>query len=295
MILGPDGDTAVAVGEVHTPIYPRSSNKPWQTVTLLRSGFAPTSAEELAIATASHEGESDHVELVEELLLRHGLDEDQLRCPADLPSNELARAELLAAGELPRPIYMNCSGKHAAMLATCLANDWPLDSYLEPTHPLQLAVVETLGSISGDVDAELGIDGCGLPIVPLSLTHLARAFARLVTAEPDSPERAVANAIREHPYLISGTGKDDARLMPVVPGLVSKAGAEGVYAGALPDGSAFALKIEDGHERARLPLAAALLHRMGAEWTEDLAALASQPVLGGGVRVGTVRAIPGVF
>lgn len=82
---------------------------------------------------------------------------------------------------------MNCSGKHAAMLATCLANDWPLDSYLEPTHPLQLAVVETLGSISGDVDAELGIDGCGLPIVPLSLTHLARAFARLVTAEPDSP------------------------------------------------------------------------------------------------------------
>ncbi|TQC46196.1 asparaginase [Rhodococcus sp. WS4] len=295
VILRADGEIALTLGEVHTPIYPRSSNKPWQAVTMLRNGFEPSSSEELAIATASHEGESDHIELVERLLARYGLDEDLLRCPADLPSNELARAELLAAGELPRPVYMNCSGKHAAMLATCLANDWPLDSYLEPTHPLQLAVVETLGSISGDVDAELGIDGCGLPIVPLSLTHLARAFARLVTAEPDSPELAVADAVREHPYLVSGTGKDDARLMPVVPGLLSKAGADGVYAGALPDGSAFALKIDDGHERARLPLAAALLHRMGAEWTEDLAALASQPVLGGGVRVGTVRAIPGVF
>ncbi|MFZ2172537.1 MAG: asparaginase, partial [Rhodococcus sp. (in: high G+C Gram-positive bacteria)] len=270
VILRPDGDTALALGEVHTPIYPRSSNKPWQAVTMLRNGFRPDSSEELAIATASHQGESDHIELVEQLLARHGLDEDLLRCPADLPADELARAELLAAGELPRPIYMECSGKHAAMLATCLANDWPLDSYFEPTHPLQLAVVEALGSFSGEIDAELGIDGCGLPIVPLSLTHLARAFAGLVTAPTGSPERAVADAVREHPYLVSGTGRDDARLMPVAPGLLSKTGADGVYAGALPDGSAFALKIDDGHERARLPLAAALVHKMGAEWTEDL-------------------------
>ncbi|AOW95008.1 asparaginase [Rhodococcus sp. WMMA185] len=294
VILRADGEIALSLGEVHTPIYPRSSNKPWQAVTMLRNGFDPASSEELAIATASHEGESDHIELVEQLLVRHGLDGSQLRCPSDLPSNELARAELLAAGELPRPVYMNCSGKHAAMLATCMINDWPTDSYLEPTHPLQLAIVETLGSISGDVDVELGIDGCGLPIVPLSLTHLARAFARLVTAETDSPELAVADAIREHPYLVSGSGKDDARLMPAVPGLLTKAGADGVYAGALPNGSAFALKIDDGHERARLPLATALLRHMGVRWTEDLAALASQPVLGGGVRVGTVCAIPGV-
>lgn len=295
VVLQSDGEIALTLGETHTPMYPRSANKPWQAVTMLRNGFVPASSEELAIATASHEGEADHVELVEQLLARYGVDENQLQCPAQLPSNELARAELLAAGQLPRPVYMNCSGKHAAMLATCLTNDWPLESYLEPTHPLQLAVADTFAAISGDSDVEFGIDGCGLPIVPLSLTHLARSFSLLATSAPGSPERAVADAIREHPYLISGTGTDDSRLMPAVAGLVSKIGAEGVYAGALPDGAAFALKIDDGHERARLPLAAAVLHRMGAEWTEDLASLASQPVLGGGVRVGTIRAIPGIF
>ncbi len=85
VILRADGEIALTLGEVHTPIYPRSSNKPWQAVTMLRNGFEPSSSEELAIATASHEGESDHIELVERLLARYGLDEDQLRCPADLP------------------------------------------------------------------------------------------------------------------------------------------------------------------------------------------------------------------
>ncbi|MFD4367235.1 asparaginase [Rhodococcus sp. NPDC058521] len=290
-----DGEPTLTLGETHTPIYPRSANKPLQAVALLRNGFVPQSTEELAIATASHSGESDHIELVERILGRYGLTADLLRCPAELPLDELARAELLAAGELPQPIYMGCSGKHAAMLATCVVNDWPLDSYLEPSHPLQKAVVATFAAISGEADPELGIDGCGLPIVPLSLTHLARLYSTLVTAEPDSPERAVADSAREHPHLLSGTGRSEARLMPTVPGLFCKSGADGIYAGALPDGSAFAVKIEDGHERALLPVAAALAHHMGAVWTEDLAALASLPVLGGGVRVGTIRAIPGIF
>jgi L-asparaginase II len=280
---------------VHTPIYPRSSNKPMQAVALLRSGFAPHSTEELAIASASHEGETAHVELVEALLSRVGLDETHLQCPPDLPANELARAEVLTSGKPRRAVYMNCSGKHAAMLAACAANGWPTDSYLDPGHPLQRTVIETVAELSGEPETELGIDGCGLPIIPLSLTNLARAFSRLVTAAPGSPERSVADAIRAHPHVISGTGRDDARLMPAVPGLLCKAGADGIHAGALPDGTAFAFKIDDGHERARLPLTAALLHRLGVTWTEDHAALASQPVLGGGARVGTIRAVPGVF
>lgn len=295
VVLSPDGGVQLALGEVYTPIYPRSSNKPLQAVAMLRSGFTPENTAELAIAAASHEGESEHVELIEELLERSGFDEDDLLCPADLPGNELARAEVLVAGRPPRTVYMNCSGKHAAMLATCAVNGWPTDSYLDAAHPLQCAVIDTIGELTGEQETELGIDGCGLPIVPVSLTNLATAFSRLVTAHPDTPERAVADAIRAHPYLVSGTEKDDARLMPAVPGLLCKAGADGVHAGALPDGTAFAFKIDDGHERARLPLAAALLHRIGVQWTEDHAALAHQPVLGGGIRVGTVRAIPGVF
>ncbi|MGC5163984.1 asparaginase [Rhodococcus sp. DT1] len=296
IVLDPQGEVVVSLGEVHTPIYPRSSNKPLQAVAMLRSGFVPRSSAELAIATASHEGETEHVELVEKLLTAHGFGEQDLQCPEDLPGNELARAEVLAAGRAPRAAYMNCSGKHAAMLAVCAARGWDTGTYLDPHHPLQESVVATIADLTGDIeDADLGIDGCGLPIVPVPLINLARAYARLATAESGTPERAVADAIREHPFLISGTGKDDLSLMRAVPGLLCKAGADGVHAGALPDGTSFAFKIDDGHERARLPLSSALLHRLGVGDAEVLATLASQPVSGGGVRVGTVRAVPGVF
>ncbi|MER2224480.1 MAG: asparaginase, partial [Rhodococcus sp. (in: high G+C Gram-positive bacteria)] len=135
VILGADGEVVVGLGEIHTPIYPRSANKPLQAVAALRNGFAPTSPEELAVASSSHAGEADHIELVAALLARYQLGVDQLQCPSDLPGNELARAELIAAGELPSPIYMTCSGKHSAMLATCVVNDWPLETYMEPSHP----------------------------------------------------------------------------------------------------------------------------------------------------------------
>lgn len=304
IVLAPDGEVLISLGEVHTPIYPRSSNKPLQAVALLRAGFVPRDTAELAIATASHEGEADHVEAVERVLSDAGFTDEDLRCPADLPGNELARAELLAAGRPPRPIYMNCSGKHAAMLATCAVNGWETDGYLDAGHPLQRTVTETILELTGDIeDTDLGIDGCGLPIVPIPLFNLARAYSRLVTAEAGTPERAVADAVREHPFLISGTGKDDLKLMRAVNGLLCKAGADGVHAGALPDGTSFAFKIDDGHERARLPLTATLLHRLAAGPasnsttfdTERLAVLSCAPVLGGGVRVGTVRAVPGVF
>ena len=299
VVLRPDGAPDLELGAVHTPIYPRSANKPMQALTLLRNGFEPEDAEELAIATASHEGEPRHVELVKRLLDRHGLTEDQLLCPPDLPANEFARAAVVhSGGARSRRIYMNCSGKHAAMLATCRINDWPLQNYLDPGHPLQLAVLETIADLTGEPEADLGIDGCGLPIVPVSLTNLALAYARFVTAAPGTPERRLADAVRADPFLVSGSGKDDLTLMSAVPGLLSKSGADGVHAGALPDGTAFAWKVDDGSERPRLPLTVALLHRIGVDWDEecdDWADLAARPVLGGGARVGTIRAIPGLF
>lgn len=295
VVLDPAGDVLLSLGEVHSPTYPRSASKPLQCAALLRAGFVPADDREIAIATSSHSGEPAHLAVLTNLLARAGVTESQLLCPPDLPMDESARARILGSGGHPRRIFMPCSGQHAAMLATCVARGWPLGGHLDPAHPLQEAIVDTVTGLAGEAESDLGIDGCGLPIVPLSLAALARASTRMVTAEPGSPERAVADAMREHPWLVSGTDRDDLRLMSTVPGLVCKSGADGVHLGALPDGTAFAIKIDDGHQRAVLPLAAALLHRIGVARSEELAALASRPVFGGQTRVGTVRAVPGVL
>ncbi|WP_328408794.1 asparaginase [Nocardia sp. NBC_00403] len=294
VIVGSDGEPTLALGEVHLPIFPRSTNKPMQAITLLRNGFEPLDDAELAIATASHYGEPDHVALVRRLLDRFGFDEKALACPPDLPSGEQARAAALAGSVEPSPVFMNCSGKHAAMLATCAVNGWPTTGYLDEAHPLQQSVIATITDLTGEPETDLGIDGCGLPIIPVSLVNLARAFATMATADPEAPERRVADAIRAHPRVISGTNAPDLLIMQATPGLVCKIGADGVHAGALPDGTAFAYKIDDGHDRARIPLTLAILHRMGVEWTDAHAELAAPAVLGGGARVGVIRAIPGV-
>ncbi|WP_280494268.1 asparaginase [Nocardia asiatica] len=294
VMLDATGEPTRELGEVHSPIFPRSTNKPMQAITLLRSGFEPIDDAELAVATASHYGEPDHIALVRRLLDRFGFADSALACPADLPYDERARAALLAGGQPPHPLYMNCSGKHAAMLATCAVNGWPTEGYQEQSHPLQRAVLATVAELTGEPEADLGIDGCGLPIIPVSLINLARVFSTMATAAPGTPERRVADAIRAHPRVISGTNAPDLLVMLATPGLVCKIGADGVHAGALPDGSAFAYKIEDGHDRARMPLTLAILHRMGIEWTDAHAELAAPAVLGGGARVGVIRAIPGV-
>lgn len=295
VILGTDGEPTLSLGEVHVPIYPRSSNKPMQAITLLRNGFEPIDDEELAIATASHFGEPDHIALVQRLLDRFGFDEKALECPPDWPHADRARAAAMSASAEPRPIYMNCSGKHAAMLATCTINGWPTEGYLNEAHPLQQAVIATITELTGEPETDLGIDGCGLPIIPVSLVNLARAFGAIATAAPGSPERRVADAARAHPRVISGTDGPDLLTMRATPELFCKIGADGVHAGALPDGTAFAYKIDDGHDRARMPLTLAILQRMGVEWTDAHTALAALPVLGGGARVGVIRAIPGVL
>ncbi|MEU2031586.1 asparaginase [Nocardia amamiensis] len=294
VVLDAEGEPTLALGEVHLPIFPRSTNKPMQAITMLRNGFEPLDDAELAIATASHYGEPDHIALVRRLLDRFGFSEASLACPPDLPFDERARAAALSDGQQPHPIYMNCSGKHAAMLATCAVNGWPTEGYFDQAHPLQRAVIATVADLTGEPESDLGIDGCGLPIIPVSLVNLAKVFATMATAEPGTAERRVADAVRAHPRVISGTNGPDLLAMRVTPGLVCKIGADGVHAGSLPDGSSFAYKIDDGHDRARMPLTLAILHRMGIEWSDAHAELAAPAVLGGGARVGVIRAIPGV-
>lgn len=285
VLLAPDGSVRRAVGEVGSPMLPRSANKPGQAVAMLRAGLAPADPGDLAVATASHNGEPGHVAQVRGLLAGHGLTEDDLRCPADLPLHAPSARAVLADGGGPARVLMNCSGKHAAMLATCRARGWPTGSYLEAEHPLQQQVAATLAELAGEPVTATVVDGCGAPQHALSLTGLARVLARIATAPAGTAEHRVAAAMRAHPFLVAGTGREDTRLMSAVPGLVCKVGAEGVHAGALPDGGAFAVKIDDGSGRGRLPVAAAALRELGVP-TGQLTGLDAEPVRGGGDLVG---------
>ena len=283
VLLATDGSTR-SVGTTDQVIFPRSSNKPLQAVGMVRAGLdVPPSW--LALAAASHSGEAMHVELVAAMLASAGLDESALQCPTDWPIEE--RARLLAVE--PRRITMNCSGKHAAMLLTSRANGWPTETYLQPDHPLQIAMRAAVGQEAGEAVSATGVDGCGAPLFAISLVGLARAFAALASAV-DGPQRAVADAMRARPELVAGTGRSATLLMRAVPGLIAKDGAEGVYAAALPDGRAVALKIDDGAQRAIGPLMVAALQSLGVE-----VALPAEHVLGGGRPVGTVAVRAGAL
>jgi L-asparaginase II len=280
--LRPDGSTALALGDLDRPYFPRSSNKPLQAVALLAEGYDPVDDVELALATASHSGEPGHLEVVRRMLGE--LTEDALGCPAELPYDVATAQALLRAGGGRSRLAAGCSGKHAAMLRTCLVNGWPTEEYLELEHPLQQALTRGIEEQAGERVLHIAVDGCAAPQHALTLPGLARAFARIATGH------RVADAMRAHPWHVGGTGRDATRLMEGVPGLVAKDGAEGVYAAALPDGSAVAVKIYDGAARASVPVLVAALRALGVE-AEVLDELATTPVLGGGRPVGEVRVV----
>lgn len=282
VITGPEGDVRVALGDVTSPVFPRSSNKPLQAVGMLRSGL-DFAGEDLALACASHSGEPGHVKRVLELLDAAGLHEDDLACPPDFP---LHVPSMRDAAE-PRRVMMNCSGKHAAMLTTCVRAGWPTSGYESPDHPLQQAIAAAVSELTGEPIAHTGVDGCGAPLFAFSLTGLARAFGRVALAT-SGPPAAVSSAMHAHPWLVAGTGREDTELMSAVDGLMSKGGAEGVQAFALPDGFAMALKIDDGAKRACAPLAVEALRYLGVD-VAGLDGLARGAVLGGGRPVGEVR------
>lgn len=294
-MLAADGTVALTAGAPAEPVFPRSSNKPIQAAAMLSCGLDLT-GELLALAAASHSGEDFHVAGVRKILAGAGLTQDALQCPPDLPMDEAAQHALLRGGGGPDRLHMNCSGKHAAMLATCVAAGWPTVSYRDPGHPLQVEIRRALEQLAGEPVAAAGVDGCGAPLFAISLIGLARAFRALVRAAPDAPERTVADAMRAHPEWTSGSARPERALMTAVPGLLLKSGAEGVEAFALADGRAAAFKIDDGGQRARPAVTIALLRALGTgeNLLAGLGALAAPPVLGGREVVGQIRVkIPG--
>jgi L-asparaginase II len=285
-----DGRPFIALGEVRAPILPRSSNKPMQAVAMLRHGLE-LDAELLALASASHSGEPFHQEGARRILAAAGLTEADLQNTPDRPSEETERERWIAQGLPATSLAQNCSGKHAAMLATCVAAGWDTATYRDPDHPLQRAIADTLAELAGEPVAATTVDGCGAPAMAISALGLARAFGRLAAAGPDTQEGRVAEAIRAHPRWVGGTGRDVSALIAAVLGLIAKDGAEAVYAVGLPDGRGLAVKIADGNQRARTVVTAAALRAMGVEPQEALAELEHAPILGHGHPVGAVVAV----
>jgi L-asparaginase II len=276
-VVDGDGRLVAWAGDPEQPAAYRSSSKPIQARVSLDAGWAPSDARALAIACASHNGEPEHVEAVRALLAGAGLDESVLRCPADVPMYLPAVMGVKARA----PIYHNCSGKHAAMVAACAASGWPLETYLLEDHPLQAGVRSMIEALIGPVGEPL-VDGCGVPtyVAPL------RALARGLLAIDDGAEAA---AMREHPFLVGGTGRFDTDLMTAVPQALIKSGAEGLACLSV-GGLGIATKARDGAARARGPAVMVVLEQLGLVPEGLVPAHREPPVLGRGEPVGVVRA-----
>lgn len=288
--LGRDGTVVVEVGDPAGVILPRSSAKPLQAVGCLDTGVT-LSLDQLAIAAGSHTGEDRHVDLVRRTLGLARLDESALQCPVDWPEDEPTRNRLIADGAQRSAVRMNCSGKHAAMLAACVANGWDTTTYLDAAHPVQQAVRTAVERTSAEAVRHVAVDGCGAPLFGISLVGLARAAHRLATAPGGSTEARVAHAMRAAPALVGGREHANTELMRRVPGAICKGGAEGVLMAAAATGEAVAVKVVDGSPRATTVIVLAVLEAMGVD-VSAAADLSLVPVLGGGQPVGRIELGP---
>jgi L-asparaginase II len=291
VLLDADGDVVLEIGDARQTLLPRSSSKPMQAVGMLDAGL-DLDDELLAIAAGSHKAQRFHIEAVRKILAKAGLTEDALRTPPTRPSDEDALIEFYRRGEQDAPIYYNCSGKHAAMLSTSAHNGWPTETYLDPTHPVQLACRAAIERLSDEQIEVVAVDGCGAPLFGYSLLGLARAVRNCVIAAPGTHERRVADAMRAHPEYVAGDDTLDTVAMRSVPGLLAKTGAEAVYVAALPDGRTVAFKIDDGTKRAQPVILAEALRRLDVPATE-VAPFGTVPLLGGGHPVGELRPVFG--
>lgn len=281
LILNQGGQEVVALGDIDQLIYPRSAVKSLQTSAMLRAGLK-LDEEQIALACASHAGSAQHLAVVRSTLASVGLDESSL---LNTPEKPLGALERSAWGDRPpTPLAANCSGKHAAMVATCKVNNWDLASYKDPNHPLQLAIANELGVLSGERIWHVAVDGCGAALFALSLKGLARAIRNLILSK-DPIHRSVIASCINNPVLVSGINRLPTLLMQKVSGLFVKDGAESVMVMATKRGEVIVWKISDGSQRGAGELARAGLLHLGIDLD-----LEPEYVMGGGEVVGVIRA-----
>ena len=263
-VADPEGRLRSAHGDPERGAWIRSSAKPIQVLPLIEEGLVDRfgfTGPELAVMVASHGAQPFHLEAVRSVLGRADLDPELLQCGPHMPLDDEAAAELRRSGREPDRIHNNCSGKHAGMLAACRGMGWPLETYLEPDHPLQDRIHRTVADLAGLPPSEVprAVDGCGAPTFFLPVSAMATAFARLAGADRErDTDRAraigvVLDAMAAHPEHVAGTGRVDTDLMARIGRrVVVKTGAEGVFCAALRERDlGLALKVADGAKRAQ--------------------------------------------
>jgi L-asparaginase II len=280
-VLNADGSTYLSKGSPELPIYPRSAIKSLQAAAMLKAGLK-VELNELAIICASHSGSQKHIDLVTNMLTGRDISISQLKNAVDKP---LGEKEKISWGEMPaNQLAQNCSGKHAGMLITCQQNGWDVSTYLDPNHPLQVAIKNEIEELSGEKVSAVSIDGCGAPLFSISLIGLARAISNLVQSKNNLYQQIVS-ACTKVPELVAGDGRLTTRMMQAVPGLFMKEGAEGVEVCALSDGRVIAIKIIDGSWRPVAPIIMEIFRRWGVEIPDE-----SVKIYGGGSIIGEVIA-----
>ncbi len=282
IMLNADGSIHKVKGSVDMPIFPRSSVKCMQASAMVRNGLK-LEPRLLALVEASHSGAAMHQDGVLEILAGAGLSESHLQCAFDKPLGDVER---IAWGEKPATrLAMNCSGKHAGMLATCVINGWDIKTYLNAAHPLQVAVLNEIEGLVGAKVSNKTFDGCGAPLFAVTTRELANAI-RNITISKDPVHVEVMNAARAFPEMVAGDGRLTTRTMQSVAGLFMKEGAEAVEVASMSDGRTLVFKISDGSWRAFGAIMHAALLEWGITTTEE-----AFNVYGGANIVGGMRAV----
>ena len=281
LALNADGSTHLALGNSEQLIFPRSCVKSIQGAAMVRAGLK-LEPRLLALGCSSHSGSAEHLSAVREILALAKLDESALQCMLDKPLGEEDRR---AWGDKPPTrISMNCSGKHAAMLLTCVTNGWSIENYLDPAHPLQVAIKSEIEALAGEAITLTSTDGCGAPLFLMSLAGLARAI-RAITLSTDAVHQSVMSASRAFPEMVAGKGRLTTQMMEAVPGLYMKDGAEAVEVASMVDGRTLVFKVADGSLRPFRVLVHAGLQRLGIDSPYE-----AENVLGGDRVIGAIRA-----
>ena len=300
------GRLLASAGDPDLITYWRSAAKPFQAMNVVLTGAADAfglSDAELALTCSSHYGEPFHRAAVESILAKGGLEIGHLRCGPSVSLNPGFAQQMAWDNIPPHPLYNDCSGKHAGMLAVCRHRGFELGSYLAPDHPMQRQILEIIARMADwpPDRVHIGIDGCSAPVHALPLRNMARAYARLATPASLSPDlRAAAERIfrvmTAHPGMIAGTGGFCTELMRATNGrLVGKIGAEGIYCvGIRGRDLGLAVKIDGGNMRVLAPVVIRLLETLGHLFPEESAALGAFRVIPNlndiGTRVGEIRA-----
>ncbi|MDF2715898.1 MAG: putative asparaginase [Paenibacillus sp.] len=281
------GSLIAYAGDPGSVTFARSAAKPLQAVPVIEAGAAERfglTGEQIALLCASHSGENEHVQTASDMLRKLGLAPDTLLCGPHYPFHEPTADRMKRVGEEPTRLHNNCSGKHAGMLALARIMDAPTGGYVSLDHPVQQAMLRAVADLAGIPSGRihLGTDGCGVPVFGLPLDRLAYAFATLGSpARLDGPRasacRTILDAVRNHPHYIAGTDRFDTRLIQATGGrIIGKMGAEGVFALTVPgEGTALAVKIADGAQRALYPAVVEALIQLGWLKPDERAALAS--------------------